>query len=182
MNEYASLPPPNVNLSWTDAGVNIKLQSKALFAFLVAEKQIRKIRLSDTAQINAVTEDSEHKINLISLARKWAIFCKACVIATITYIYAKADKLVIFLLTCWACWWQMVDLIFLDLGYFGGMRVCAYIYILFWGSRVWRSHQRLLSVLRVWVSFSRVVALLPKGQNRNLCLKNKASPRRGTGR
>lgn len=129
MNEYASLPPPNVNLSWTDAGVNIKLQSKALFAFLVAEKQIRKIRLSDTAQINAVTEDSEHKINLISLARKWAIFCKACVIATITYIYAKADKLVIFLLTCWACWWQMVDLIFLDLGYFGGMRVCAYIYI-----------------------------------------------------
>lgn len=131
MNEYASLLRPHVNLSWTDAAVNIKLQSKALFAFLVAEKQIRKIRLSDTAQINAVTEDNEHKINLISLARKWAIFCKACVIATITHIYAKADKLVIFLLTCWACWWQMVDLIFLDLGYFGGMRVCAYIYFFF---------------------------------------------------
>lgn len=61
-------------------------ESEGLFTFLVAEKQKYKIRLGDAAQINAVAKEDEHRINLISPARKQADFCKACVTAAVPHI------------------------------------------------------------------------------------------------
>ncbi|XP_048822346.1 formin-binding protein 1 isoform X14 [Lagopus muta] len=67
-------------------------ESEGLFAFLVAEKQKYKIRLGDAAQINAVAKEDEHKINLISPARKQADFCKACVTAAVPHVGCRQDQ------------------------------------------------------------------------------------------
>ncbi|XP_052525213.1 formin-binding protein 1 isoform X18 [Tympanuchus pallidicinctus] len=67
-------------------------ESDGLFAFLVAEKQKYKIRLGDAAQINAVAKEDEHKINLISPARKQADFCKACVTAAVPHVGCRQDQ------------------------------------------------------------------------------------------